>query len=251
MNSNEKAVELLYRTFVGMIYTDIELYTKQEIAVAVARICADLDIHVRDPQNIVKNLVNRGIIELAEEVNGCEWYRHKLKKTLSFSYKVFFEDHDYQRSNAYLKPFIVERHRRQYTIVDGLFISMLGHRMNNYLLRHNKQKGKDTYRAEPSVYHQFTGWVKKVEYKTRTLTLKTQAFLHQKMVDVNFPEYSDEADTVLSSDIDIFIPKEYSPLLDYPYDSDIPVILHARGMVQNAVNLNSTDDTPGPFDRTA
>ena len=80
MDTN-KPTRLLYKLVIGLIYTDIELRPKHEIARNAEAYCGKVDEAI-DGDRFVQNCINAGILIFGKEVNGVQWFRHNLRRTI-------------------------------------------------------------------------------------------------------------------------------------------------------------------------
>ncbi len=76
-----KPTRILYKLVIGLIYTDIENLPRHEIARTAEAYCRKLDEAI-DGDRFVQNCVNAGILLLEKEVNGVQWFRHNLARTI-------------------------------------------------------------------------------------------------------------------------------------------------------------------------
>jgi hypothetical protein len=80
MDTN-KPTRLLYKLVIALIYTDIELRPKHEIARNAEAYCSKVDETI-DGDRFVQNCINAGILIIEKEVNGVQWFRHNLRRTI-------------------------------------------------------------------------------------------------------------------------------------------------------------------------
>jgi len=76
-----KPTRILYKLVIGLIYTDIENLPRHEIARTAEAYCRKVDEAI-DGDRFVQNCVNAGILLLEKEVNGVQWFRHNLSRTI-------------------------------------------------------------------------------------------------------------------------------------------------------------------------
>jgi hypothetical protein len=76
-----KPTRILYKLVIGLIYTDIENLPRHEIARTAEAYGKKVDEAI-DGDRFVQNCINAGILILGKEVNGVQWFRHNLRRTI-------------------------------------------------------------------------------------------------------------------------------------------------------------------------
>jgi hypothetical protein len=76
-----KVTRILCKLIIGLIYTDIENLPRHEIAHTAESYCGKVD-EVIDGDRFVQNCIDAGILKLEKEVNGVQWFRHNLRRTI-------------------------------------------------------------------------------------------------------------------------------------------------------------------------
>ena len=83
---SKKPTQLLYRLIAGVVFTDIEARSRQEIETAAWKMAMDVGMQV-DAERLVANMISHKVLTLAATEKGIEYYRHNLPNTLSHVYK--------------------------------------------------------------------------------------------------------------------------------------------------------------------
>lgn len=85
MESN-KPTQLLYRLIAGVVFTDVEARSRQEIEKAAWNMAMDVGIQV-DAERLVANMISHKVLTLTATEKGVEYYKHNLPNTLSHVYQ--------------------------------------------------------------------------------------------------------------------------------------------------------------------
>jgi hypothetical protein len=76
-----KPTRILCKLIVGLTFTDIELLPRKEIAETAEAYGKKVDEAI-DGDRFVQNCIDAGILKLEKEVNGVQWFRHTLARTI-------------------------------------------------------------------------------------------------------------------------------------------------------------------------
>jgi len=81
ITEKNKPLRILYKLVIGLIYTDIENLPRHEIARTAEAYGKKVDEAI-DGDRFVQNCIDAGILKLEKEVNGVQWFRHNLARTI-------------------------------------------------------------------------------------------------------------------------------------------------------------------------
>jgi hypothetical protein len=76
-----KVTRILYKLIIGLTFTDIELLPRKEIAETAEAYGRKVEEAI-DGDRFVQNCIDAGILKLEKEVNGVQWFRHNLRRTV-------------------------------------------------------------------------------------------------------------------------------------------------------------------------
>jgi hypothetical protein len=76
-----KPTRILCKLIVGLTFTDIELLPRKEIAETAEAYGKKVDEAI-DGDRFVQNCIDAGILVKVKEVNGIQWFRHNLSRTI-------------------------------------------------------------------------------------------------------------------------------------------------------------------------
>jgi hypothetical protein len=78
---SHKPTRILYKLIIGLTFTDIENLPRHEIAHTAEAYGKKVDEAI-DGDRFVQNCIDAGILKLEKEVNGVQWFRHTLARTI-------------------------------------------------------------------------------------------------------------------------------------------------------------------------
>jgi hypothetical protein len=125
----------------------------------------------------------------------------------------------------------IERPKRRYTILNALFIPVLGHHMSVHDAQWDLKKKEWKHVKATAAYDVFIGEVIDIDTINKMITMESKAVMYSRLYDWNFPEYCHDSETILTSQFEIFIPPELSWLFTegFPYG---PIRFYPNGNIQ-------------------